>query len=117
MQLIALEFRCLSHIPAAVGKNPAHFDLDVAGGHHSGDWLVLHLQELISLAYQVGEDKSIASYENFLAMTFVKYLSNNFLQISTIQFENMRHIGVALLSTIMDKVPVHHLDINVVVEC
>nr|GMD55450.1 HEAT repeat-containing protein 5B isoform X2 [Ipomoea batatas] len=66
---------CLSHIPEAVGKNPAHFDLDVAGGHRSGDWLVLHLQELISLAYQ----------------------------ISTIQFENMRHIGVALLSTIMDK--------------
>ncbi|CAH9132426.1 unnamed protein product [Cuscuta epithymum] len=71
---------CLSHIPAAVGKSPAHFDLDVARqkpakGPQSGDWLVLHLQELISLAYQ----------------------------ISTIQFENMRHIGVALLSTIMDK--------------
>lgn len=58
MQLIALEFRCLSHIPEAVGKNPAHFDLDVTGGHRSGDWLVLHLQELISLAYQVEEKRN-----------------------------------------------------------
>ncbi|VFQ70327.1 unnamed protein product [Cuscuta campestris] len=71
---------CLGYIPEAVGKSPAHFDLDVArqkppSGHHFGDWLVLHLHELISLAYQ----------------------------ISTIQFENMRHIGVSLLSTIVDK--------------
>lgn len=29
---------------------------------------------------------------------------NFFLQISTIQFENIRAIGIALLSTIMDKV-------------
>ncbi|GMP28425.1 hypothetical protein CsSME_00003976 [Camellia sinensis var. sinensis] len=71
---------CLSHLPAAVGKDLAHFDLCVArkqsaNGLTSGDWLVLHVQELISLAYQ----------------------------ISTIQFENMRPIGVGLLSTIMDK--------------
>ncbi|CAL5367371.1 unnamed protein product [Camellia sinensis] len=71
---------CLSHLPAAVGKDLAHFDLCVArkqsaNGLASGDWLVLHVQELISLAYQ----------------------------ISTIQFENMRPIGVGLLSTIMDK--------------
>ncbi|XP_020536843.1 protein SWEETIE isoform X2 [Jatropha curcas] len=70
---------CLSHVPTAVGTNPAHFDLSLArkrqAGVISGDWLVLHVQELISLAYQ----------------------------ISTIQFENMRPIGVELLSTIVDK--------------
>ncbi|PON93486.1 Coatomer beta subunit [Trema orientale] len=72
---------CLSHLPRAVGTNPAHFDINLArkqcsNGRASGDWLVLHVQELISLAYQ----------------------------ISTIQFENMQPIGVRLLSTIMDKV-------------
>ncbi|KAL4652128.1 hypothetical protein ACB092_01G210800 [Castanea dentata] len=71
---------CLSHLPRAVGKNPAHLDLSLArkqsvNGQVSCDWLVLHVQELISLAYQ----------------------------ISTIQFENMQPIGVGLLSTIMDK--------------
>lgn len=71
---------CLSHLPGAVGNNPAHFDLSLArtipgNSVASGDWLVLQLQELISLAYQ----------------------------ISTIHFENMRPIGVALLSTIIDK--------------
>ncbi|KAI3451757.1 hypothetical protein Pfo_008422 [Paulownia fortunei] len=71
---------CLNHLPEAVGENPAHFDLSLARGqpakgHLSGDWLVLQLQELISLAYQ----------------------------ISTIQFEKMRPIGVSLLCTIMDK--------------
>ncbi|CDP02785.1 unnamed protein product [Coffea canephora] len=71
---------CLSHLPGAVGNNPAHFDLSLArtitaNSIASGDWLVLQLQELISLAYQ----------------------------ISTIHFENMRPIGVALLSTIVDK--------------
>ncbi|CAJ1844997.1 unnamed protein product [Sphenostylis stenocarpa] len=49
---------CLSHLPDAVGRNPAHFDLTLArkehaSGQSTGDWLVLHLQELISLAYQV----------------------------------------------------------------
>ncbi|CAN4083221.1 unnamed protein product [Withania somnifera] len=71
---------CLSHLPAAVGKNPAHFDVALArqqpaSESTSGDWLVLQLQELVSLAYQ----------------------------ISTIQFENMRPVGVTLLSTIIDK--------------
>ncbi|KAK4346804.1 hypothetical protein RND71_033143 [Anisodus tanguticus] len=71
---------CLSHLPAAVGKNLAHFDIALArkqpaSGSTSGDWLVLQLQELVSLAYQ----------------------------ISTIQFENMRPVGVTLLSTIIDK--------------
>ncbi|XP_050228760.1 protein SWEETIE isoform X2 [Mercurialis annua] len=70
---------CLSHLPTAVGSNPAHFDLTLArknlSRENSGDWLVLHVQELISLAYQ----------------------------ISTIQFENMRPIGVGLLNTIVDK--------------
>ncbi|KAK9272907.1 hypothetical protein L1049_003286 [Liquidambar formosana] len=71
---------CLSHLPTAVGKNPAHFDLALArrqpdDGTASADWLVLHVQELISLAYQ----------------------------ISTIQFESMQPIGVGLLSTIVDK--------------
>ncbi|KAB1211181.1 HEAT repeat-containing protein 5A [Morella rubra] len=71
---------CLSHLPRAVGKNPAHFDLSLArkqpaNRQVSSDWLVLHVQELISLAYQ----------------------------ISTIQFEHMRPIGVGLLSMIIDK--------------
>ncbi|KAL4570973.1 hypothetical protein LXL04_017722 [Taraxacum kok-saghyz] len=72
---------CLSHVPDAVGQNPAHFDLSLARTQpppkdlKSGDWLVLQVQELISLAYQ----------------------------ISTIQFENMRPIGVGLISTILDK--------------
>ncbi|XP_071711040.1 protein SWEETIE [Rutidosis leptorrhynchoides] len=71
---------CLSHLPDAVGKNSAHFDLSLARSQPahelvSGDWLVIQVQELISLAYQ----------------------------ISTIQFENMRPVGVGLLSTILDK--------------
>ncbi|XP_076960722.1 protein SWEETIE-like [Bidens hawaiensis] len=71
---------CLSHVPDAVGQNPAHFDLSLARSRRANnllscDWLVLHVQELISLAYQ----------------------------ISTIQFEHMRPIGVGLLSTILDK--------------
>ncbi|XP_057449103.1 protein SWEETIE-like [Lotus japonicus] len=71
---------CLSHLPDAVGRNPAHFDLlmarkENASGRASSDWLVLHLQELISLAYQ----------------------------ISTIQFESMQPVGVSLLGTIVDK--------------
>ncbi|KAG6392631.1 hypothetical protein SASPL_146855 [Salvia splendens] len=71
---------CLNHLPEAVGDSPAHFDLSLArephaNGHLSGDWLVLQLQEIISLAYQ----------------------------ISTIQLEKMRPIGVTLLCTIMDK--------------
>ncbi|TYI72768.1 hypothetical protein E1A91_D07G082500v1 [Gossypium mustelinum] len=71
---------CLSYLPEAVGTNPAHFDLSlasrkVANEQVSGDWLVLQVQELISVAYQ----------------------------ISTIQFENMRPIGVRLLSSVVDK--------------
>ncbi|KAL5722179.1 hypothetical protein ACHQM5_005729 [Ranunculus cassubicifolius] len=71
---------CLSHIPVAVGEDPAHFDLTLArstspNGKISEDWLILHIQELIALAYQ----------------------------ISTIQFEKMQPIGVRLLCTIMDK--------------
>jgi hypothetical protein len=43
----------------AVGTEPAHFDLSLAWsartkGHDvTADWLVLKLQELISLSYQV----------------------------------------------------------------
>ncbi|KAL4321335.1 protein SWEETIE [Arachis hypogaea] len=48
--------KCLIHHPEAVGRNLAHFDLILARqeyekGSDTGDWLVLHLQELISLAY------------------------------------------------------------------
>ena len=50
-------FRCLSCLPEAVGTNPSHFDLSLerrrVTGEGSSDWLVLHMQELISLAYQV----------------------------------------------------------------
>ncbi|XP_020088939.1 HEAT repeat-containing protein 5B isoform X3 [Ananas comosus] len=72
---------CLSHLPTAVGTDPAHFDLSLArsrivkGHNTSNDWLVLNLQELVSLSYQ----------------------------ISTGQFEGMQPIGVKLLSIIMDK--------------
>ncbi|KAL9263368.1 SWEETIE-like protein [Drosera capensis] len=71
---------CLSQLPVAVGKNPAHFDLSLAReqsgkGQTSSDWLILQLQELISVAYQ----------------------------ISKIQLENMQPIGVELLCTIIDK--------------
>ncbi|XP_039843667.1 protein SWEETIE-like isoform X8 [Panicum virgatum] len=72
---------CVSHVPIAVGAEPAHFDLLLArsaiakGTHLSNDWLVLKLQELVSLSYQ----------------------------ISTGQFEGMQPIGVKLLCLIMDK--------------
>ncbi|XP_039805913.1 protein SWEETIE-like isoform X1 [Panicum virgatum] len=72
---------CVSHVPIAVGAEPAHFDLLLArsaiakGTHLSNDWLVLKLQELVSLSYQ----------------------------ISTGQFEGMQSIGVKLLCLIMDK--------------
>ncbi|XP_068658237.1 protein SWEETIE isoform X2 [Aristolochia californica] len=73
---------CLSYLPAAVGTDPVHFDLSLARESLPssdpairGDWLILHLQELVALAYQV----------------------------STSQFENMQPIGVGLLITIMDK--------------
>ncbi|XP_009403181.3 protein SWEETIE isoform X2 [Musa acuminata AAA Group] len=72
---------CLSYLPTAVGSNPAHFDISLARSsvtdeHNlSTDWLVLHLQELVSLSYQ----------------------------ISTSQFEGMQSIGVRVLSIIMDK--------------
>lgn len=76
----AFAAECLSHLPTAVGKSAAHFDLNLARSlsgkaHASGDWLVLQLHELLTLAYQV----------------------------STIQFEHMQPIGVGLLSTIIDK--------------
>ncbi|KAG9458284.1 hypothetical protein H6P81_002792 [Aristolochia fimbriata] len=73
---------CLSQLPTAVGTDPVHFDLSLArqslpssGPAIRGNWLILHLQELIALAYQV----------------------------STSQFENMQPIGVGLLIAIMDK--------------
>ncbi|CAD6336683.1 unnamed protein product [Miscanthus lutarioriparius] len=72
---------CVSHVPIAVGAEPAHFDLLLArsaiskGTYLSNDWLVLKLQELVSLSYQ----------------------------ICTGQFEGMQPIGVKLLCLIMDK--------------
>ncbi|KAG8094444.1 hypothetical protein GUJ93_ZPchr0012g20299, partial [Zizania palustris] len=72
---------CVSHVPVAVGTEPAHFDLLLArsalaeGTHLPNDWLVLKLQDLVSLSYQ----------------------------ISTGQFEGMQPIGVQLLCLIMDK--------------
>lgn len=55
-----LRCRCLSYITTAVGTDPAHFDLSLArekllpSGHvNIGDWLVLHTQDLVALAYQV----------------------------------------------------------------
>ncbi|KAJ3692210.1 hypothetical protein LUZ60_012560 [Juncus effusus] len=67
---------CLSCVPNAVGTDPAHFDLSLARNQTSNsDWLVLKLQDLVSLSYQ----------------------------ISTGQFEGMQPTGVRLLSVIMDK--------------
>ncbi|KAK8940232.1 hypothetical protein KSP40_PGU016098 [Platanthera guangdongensis] len=71
---------CLGHLPEAVGANPTHFDLLLASNLHgngssSTDWLVFHLQEILSLSYQ----------------------------ISTGQFMGMQSIGVELLSTILEK--------------
>jgi hypothetical protein len=62
-----LVHRCLSHLPRAVGKNPAHFDLSLArkqalNRQLSSGWLVLHVQELISLAYQVLNMNSLPYY-------------------------------------------------------
>ncbi|VAI77069.1 unnamed protein product [Triticum turgidum subsp. durum] len=51
---------CVSHVPVAVGTESAHFDLLLArsaiakGTYLSNDWLVLKLQELVSLSYQFG---------------------------------------------------------------
>ncbi|KAM0884443.1 hypothetical protein ACQ4PT_030980 [Festuca glaucescens] len=51
---------CVSHVPIAVGTEPAHFDLLLArsaiakGTYFSNDWLVLKLQDLVSLSYQFG---------------------------------------------------------------
>lgn len=103
----------MSHLPDAVGSHPAHFDLflarkELASGQATGDWLVLHLQELISLAYQV-----LLSYD--LPFAFVlniqdklkiimSSLSFSPYQISTIQFETMQPVGVSLLGIIVDKV-------------
>lgn len=66
-----VRIRCLNHLPEAVGDNPAHFDLSLARAHHSkghlsGDWLVLQLQEIISLAYQVVYILSSHLYVNLL---------------------------------------------------
>ncbi|KAH9566013.1 hypothetical protein CY35_04G109200 [Sphagnum magellanicum] len=44
---------CLSRLPIAVGTEPTHFDFMRAKEQKSGDWLVLHLGELVALAYQV----------------------------------------------------------------
>lgn len=49
----SLSLRCLSRLPTAVGGDPAHFNLVMAEERKGGHWLVLHLGELVALAYQV----------------------------------------------------------------
>ncbi|KAJ7552272.1 hypothetical protein O6H91_06G048200 [Diphasiastrum complanatum] len=72
---------CLSRLPTAVGVDPAHFDLvrakeqQIENGVTSCDWLVLHLGELVALAYQVG----------------------------TGQMESIRPLGIYLLDTTLEK--------------
>ncbi|CAM8906100.1 unnamed protein product [Rhodiola kirilowii] len=66
---------CLRHLLKAVGNAPAHFNLSLAREAAFGDWLVLHVHELVSLAYQ----------------------------ISTTQLESLQPIGVEVLSAIIDK--------------
>lgn len=67
--------RCLSRLPAAVGDDPAHFDLVLAREDPGGDYLVLHLAQLVALAYQV----------------------------ATGTLESARPLGVGLLSTVLQK--------------
>jgi hypothetical protein len=59
-----------------VGTEPTHFDFMRAKEQKSGDWLVLHLGELVALAYQV----------------------------ATGILESVRPKGVELLDVILDKV-------------
>lgn len=72
---------CLSRIPHAVGNDSRHFDLLRAKEHQAGshvgdqDWLVLHLGELVTVAFQV----------------------------ATGALESLRPLGVALLATIVEK--------------
>ncbi|XP_024543648.1 protein SWEETIE [Selaginella moellendorffii] len=70
---------CLSRIPTAVGADPLHFDINQARQHLArnpgADLLVLHLGELVALAYQV----------------------------ATGAMESIRTIGVGLLDTILEK--------------
>lgn len=63
------EIRCLSHIPVAVGFDPAHFDMTLARERHfkdSSDWLVLHIQELVGLAFQV----NVRDMDGVMGITF-----------------------------------------------
>ena len=74
--------RCLSYLPRAVGKNPAHFDLSLArkqpyDGRASGDWLVLHVQELISLAYQVLNVK----FQHVAHITLICVMTKNICKV------------------------------------
>ncbi|CAI5959281.1 unnamed protein product, partial [Closterium sp. NIES-65] len=82
---------CLSRLPYMVGSDPAHFDITVAkhkvdarrqAGRESGggsaqqaDWLVLHLGDLVAVAFQM----------------------------ATGSMEGVRPMGVSLLGTILDK--------------
>lgn len=59
-------FRCLSRLPFAVGMHPAHFDLVKARQEEGGHWLVLHLGELVALAYQVGEVHFQGSFKLYM---------------------------------------------------
>ncbi|BBN09583.1 HEAT repeat-containing protein 5 [Marchantia polymorpha subsp. ruderalis] len=72
---------CLCRLPVIVGVEPAHFDLVMvkelqkSGQSPGGDWLVLHLGELVAVAYQV----------------------------ATGTMESVRPIGVELLDIVLDK--------------
>ncbi|KAL2632357.1 hypothetical protein R1flu_017043 [Riccia fluitans] len=72
---------CLCRLPVIVGVEPAHFDLALVrrlqkSGQRSGsDWLVLHLRELVTVAYQV----------------------------ATGTMESVRPMGVELLDTVLYK--------------
>lgn len=110
--IIFITCRCLSYLPTAVGSNPAHFDISLARSavtdeHNlSTDWLVLHLQELVSLSYQVVALNWFLCYLGSLMQGFIVWIIYDILllQISTSQFEGMQSIGVRVLSIIMDKV-------------
>ena len=47
---------CILSLPAAVGRDPRHFDLkaaQAARGTSSGDWLVLKLQSLVDTGFRL----------------------------------------------------------------
>lgn len=61
-----------------MGTEPTHFDFMRAKEQKSGDWLVLHLGELVALAYQVKVSAGLnldclCCFETFFLMSYLKF--------------------------------------------